>query len=145
MRLKGINMAHQNLQWPVLCCVFLALGCARQQYGECPPPNQDLQILYKAKVGANPLSHSFCVVCKPSLAPEEYAEWGQEMGAVAESRAETPCLYVYGDRDSSPEGYGSLEQCLSAVCDGHGSYSDFVSRRNENIDLDPLIGPVDEE
>lgn len=128
----------------VLGCLLLFVGCAKQQYGECAPPNEQLQILFKPKVGANPFSHSFCIVCNPGLQPDEYVDWAVAMGANQNFDMDTPCLYVYGDRDEMPSGYETLAECQSAVCDGGAIYADFVSRQNGNIDLDPVIGPADD-
>ena len=58
---------------------------------------------------------------------------------------ETSCLYAYADREEFPEGFETLAQCQAAICEGGASYNDIVSRMNGNIDLDPLIGPADEE
>jgi hypothetical protein len=139
-------MARSHLHWIILTCLTLTVGCAKQKYGECSPPNEALQILFKAKVGANPFSHSFCIVCNPSLEPEAYMEWAGEMGANMSPDMDTPCLYVYGSDDLGlPNGYESLEQCQAAVCEGGATYADFVSRRNGNIDLEPIIGPAEEE
>ena len=131
--------------WLLPAIAVLAFGCAKQQYAECPPPDEDLKVLFKPKNEANPFSHSFCIVCNPSLEPEEYAAWVESMGAAAtDVPPETPCLYAYSDREANPEGHQTLAQCQAAICDGGASYSDVVSRRNGNIDLDPVIGPADE-
>ena len=138
-------MTSSPLYWTVLGCLLVTVGCAKQQYGECAPPNDALQILFKAKVGANPFSHSFCIVCNPSLESDEYVDWASDMGANLDPDMDTPCLYAYADRDEMPSGYETLAQCQSAVCDGGAIYADFVSRRNGNIDLDPIIGSDEDE
>jgi hypothetical protein len=143
---RGTKMRHSQLPWIILSGLILTVGCAKQQYGECSPPNDELQILFKAKVGVNLFSHSFCIACNPSLEPEEYMAWAGEMGANMTPDMDTPCLYVYGADDIGlPNGYESLAQCQAAVCEGGATYADFVSRRNGNIDLDPIIGPAEEE
>ncbi len=139
-------MTPSHLHWIVLGTLILTVGCAKQQYGECSPPNEELQILFKAKSGLHPFSHSFCIVCNPSLEEGEYMEWAGEMGANMSPDMDTPCLYVYGSSEIGLDnGYESLAQCQSAVCDGGATYADFVSSRNGNIDLTPIIGPAEEE
>ena len=125
---------------------FLTIGCAKQEYSECAAPNDHLKILFKEKSGAHPFSHSFCIVCYPSLSSEETSVWVESMGASSGSEPpETPCLYAYADREEFPEGFESLAQCQAAICEGGATYSDVVSRMNGNVNLDPLIGPADED
>ena len=124
------------------CC--MAIGCAKQEYAACAPPDQDHKILFKPKFDGNPFSHSFCIVCNPSLEPEEYEAWVERMGGMSEGQPETPCLYAYADREASPEGYETLADCQTAICEGGATYSDVVSRRNGNFDLEPLLGPAPE-
>ena len=131
--------------WLLAAITLLAFGCGKQQYAECPPPDEDLKILFKPANELHPFSHSFCIVCNPSLAPEDYAEWVVSMGAAEpEGQPETPCLYAYSDREASPDGTPTLALCKASICDGEATYNDVVSRRNGNIDLEPLIGPADE-
>ena len=137
-----MNMPHA---WLIAAIALLAFGCGKQQYAECPPPDEDLKILFKPANALHPFSHSFCIVCNPSLTREEYAEWVVSMGgAEPENQPETPCLYAYSDREANPEGNQTLEECQASICEGEATYNDVVSRRNGNIDLEPLIGPADE-
>ena len=129
-----------------LLCVCAAIGCTKQKYGECPAPESHLKVLFKAKSGLQPFGHSFCVVCNPELDPDEYAQWAAEMGAEsAGEMPETPCLFAYADADEFPDGFETLEQCQTAICEGGANYNDAVSRDNGNLDLVPLIGPADDE
>ena len=139
-------MIKPSLYWLLLLACSLPLGCAEQQYGACSAPQDDLQVLFKEKSKFNLFSHSFCIVCNPNLDEEEVVEWMMSMGADAVSEVpETPCLYAYADRETQPKGFETLAQCQEAICEGGASYHDVVSRENENIDLDPLIGPADGE
>jgi hypothetical protein len=118
------------------------LSCAEQEYSSCEPLQEQLQILFKPQIIGHPFSHSFCVVCNPDLDPEEIQSWATEMGATStSSQPETPCLYAYADREEFPEGFETLAQCASAVCEGGASYNDIVSRDQGNINLDPILGP----
>lgn len=142
---SGMNLSSA-CRWCLVSCAVLAFGCAKQQYSECQPPDDHLQILFKAKSGTNPFGHSFCIVCNPSLEPDEYVEWAREMGANENPEMNTPCLYVYGAAELGlANGYESLAQCQTAVCDGGGTYADFVSRQNGNIDLGPILDPDREQ
>ena len=83
-------------------------------------------------------------MCNVSLESSEIAEWAIGMGASAVGDdPETPCLYAYADADTHPDGYPSLAGCQAGVCGGTASHNDIVSRRNGNIDLEPLLGPAD--
>ena len=120
--------------------LLLGSGCIKQEYDECDPPQEDLQILFKKKSNVHPFSHSFCIVCNPQLSSEEIQAWTVEMGAESVSETpETPCLYAYADRDRFPSGFETLEQCRINICQGGANYNDIVSRQNGNIDLDPLL------
>jgi len=135
----------KRLHWILLLAVIIVIGCEKQEYSECAPPQEDLKILFKEKLSIHPFSHSFCIVCNPDLSSEEIGAWAESMGVnSAPENPETPCLYAYADREEFPEGFETLEQCQSAICEGNASYHDIVSRRNGNINLDPLIGPADE-
>jgi len=124
----------------------LAVGCTQQKYGECPEPDTDLKVVFKAKSGLNPFSHSFCVVCNTALAPNEYGAWAEEMGATAAGETpETPCLFAYADADEFPDGFETVEQCQAAICEGGAQYNDAVTRQNGNLVLDPIIGPPENE
>ena len=138
-------MSSSSLHWLVLGALCLSAGCVKQEYGECSPPNEDLQVLFKAASASNPFSHSFCIVCNPSLEVDEYQSWAGEMGANMDPDMDTPCLYAYGAEEELPNGYESLAQCQAAICEGSATYADFVSRMNGNIDLEPIIGPAEEQ
>ena len=130
----------------VLAIMLFGVGCVEQEYGECAEPNDELKVLFKEKISINPFSHSFCIVCNPSLESDEIEAWAEDMGASEVSdNPETPCLFAYADGDEFPNGFETLAQCQSAICDGGATYSDIVSRQNGNIDLEPLIGPADDE
>ena len=118
--------------------VLTALGCSTQQYGQCPAPDEDLQIMFKPKITGHPFSHSFCIVCKPDLEESEYGAWALEMGTpqVPSTEGALPCLYVYSDEDGQKD---SLEGCVSLVCDGNATYADMVSEKNGNFNLKPLL------
>ena len=136
----------KRFYWVLLIVCYLIIGCTSQEYGECSMPDEDLRILFKEKLSIHPFSHSFCIVCNPSLSSEEIGAWAVSMGvSSAPDDPETPCLYAYADREEFPEGFETLEQCQSAVCEGGARYNDIVSRMNGNIDLDPVIGPANEE
>ena len=140
-----MHMSVLSRRMTIILLVFGSWGCVEQEYSQCPVPDDQLKILFKKKMSAHPFSHSFCVVCNVSLEPNEIEGWAEEMGANAVGDVpETPCLYAYADRESHPDGYSTLSQCQTAVCDGTATYSDIVSRRNGNIDLDPILGVSDE-
>ena len=125
--------------WMVVLTVLVS-GCVSQEYGQCPAPDDHLEIAYKAKNLAHPFSHTFCVVCNEDLEESEYNAWSQEMGgvgAIAEEDLSTvhPCLYVYGDGTEIKD----LETCVSLVCDGGATYADMVGKGQSNIDVKPLI------
>ena len=142
-------MVSPSLHWLVLGALCMTVGCVKQEYGQCGPPNEDLQILFKAESGSNPFSHSFCIVCNPTLEFDDYQAWASEMGANIGPDIgpdmDTPCLYAYGADDELPNGFESLAQCQAAICEGSATYADFVSRLNGNIDLEPIIGPAEAE
>ena len=130
--------------WGLLFAWLLPLlGCVQQQYGQCEEPNEQLEVLFKARNLAHPFSHSFCMVCNTAIQAPEYGAWALEMGA-PEAPGTTdglePCLYVY-EPVSSQAGIDSLDRCVSLVCDGDAQYSDMVSSSNGNFDLDPLLRP----
>tara|TARA_B100001093_G_scaffold514366_1_gene588243 strand:+ start:399 stop:827 length:429 start_codon:yes stop_codon:yes gene_type:complete len=119
-------------------------GCVEQEYSQCPAPDDDLKILFKKKMSAHPSSHSFCIVCNVALESSAIAGWAIEMGASdVGDEPETPCLYAYANADMHPDGYSTLAQCQAGVCGGTATHSDIVSRRNGNIDLEPILGPVE--
>ena len=121
--------------------LFLATGCAKQEYGRCTPPDDHLRVMYKARSGLNPFSHSFCIVCHPGLSPEAYAAWATEMGAMNppdDTDGLLPCLYVY-DPARSEAGIDSLNMCVSLACDGGGRFNDMVSESNGNFDLSSIL------
>ena len=131
-----------SVYWGLFIGLFLVMGCGKQEYDECPAPNDNLKILFKEKISAHPFSHSFCIVCNPSLSSTEIQAWAEDMGSSSVSeQPETPCLYAYADREQFSEGFETLEQCQSAICEGGATYNDSVSRQNGNIDLDPILGP----
>jgi hypothetical protein len=133
------------IQFALVFVLLTAAGCSQQQYGQCEAPNDNLKVMYKPKVAAHPFSHSFCIVCNPDLTPEEHAAWAMEMGAPKEPgdpEDMLPCLYVYPPDGGSNA--NSLKQCKSWVCDGGAEYSDMVSEKNGNFDLEKLLnGEVD--
>lgn len=120
----------------ILWILLAATACSTQEYGQCTVQD-DLKIMFKPKSNANLFSHSFCIVCNPSLSPEEYGEWALEMGAPqAPSSTDglLPCLYVYPGSDS-------FEECAAHVCEQTATYNDMVSEENGNFNLDPLFDP----
>lgn len=127
----------------MIVVVGLSAGCNKQKYGQCDPPQDELEVLFKAKSQTNPFSHSFCVVCNTEIEPSEYSDWAVSMGAnpLEDEYIDTvhPCLYVYPN-DSTPEsGIDSLEKCESAVCDGEATYADMVGKGQGNFDVIPLL------
>jgi hypothetical protein len=124
----------------VIMTAMLVSGCVSQEYGQCPAPDDHLEILYKAKNVAHPFSHPFCVVCNTQLEEENYNAWSQELGGagnIADEDLSTvyPCLYVYGDGSEIKD----LEECVSLVCDGGASYSDMVGKGQGNFDVKPIL------
>ena len=127
----------------IICILYI--GCSKQEYTACPMPNDDWKILFKAKSQVNPLGHSFCIVCTPNFSSEAVVEWMNSLGVDLGSESpETPCLYAYADREAFPEGFETLAQCQSAICEDGARYNDVVSRMNGNINLDPIIGESSE-
>ena len=137
----------RTLTLTLALCLLTAAGCTSQQYGECQAPDDHLKVMFKPKNAANPFSHSFCIVCNPDLSPEEHAAWALDMGAPKEpgdSEDMLPCLYVYAPENAGGNGASSLKQCKSWVCDGGATYSDLVSDKNGNFNLEKLLnGEVD--
>ena len=128
----------------ILSFFILCTGCIKQEYDECNPPQEDLQVLFKKKSNLQPFSHSFCIVCNPSLSSEEIQSWAIEMGAESISdNPDTPCLYAYADREEFPNGFETLQHCQRSICEEGAQYNDIVSRENGNIDLDPILGSTD--
>ena len=120
--------------------VLGAMGCGSQDYAQCDPPNEALEIMYKPKIDVLPMSHPFCIVCNVEIETAEYESWALEMGLtqLPESYADVhPCLYVYTGHNASID---SVEECQSLVCDGGAVYSDMVSTSNGNFDLSALVG-----
>ena len=125
-----------------IATLLLSAGCTKQKYGQCTVPNEELKILFKDKT-SNPFSHTFCVVCNPTLEAGEYATWAEEMGATSIPDSPiNPCLYVY---HPAPETQiATYEECVSLVCSGEASYSDMVGN-NGNFNLEPLLNPTGTE
>ena len=113
-------------------------GCDNQEYGQCAPPADHLQVLFKPKNPVHPFSHSFCVVCHNDLSEADYAEWVQDMGGsgdIGPVDGLHPCLYVYGDGADIE----SLAECQSLICEGGAAYNDMVSKEQGNIDVTPIL------
>jgi hypothetical protein len=116
----------------------LTSPCYSQEYGQCDAPKEHLNILFKPKDIIHPFSHSFCIVCNPDIAPQEYEAWALDMGAPQgpdNTNDVHPCLYVY----SSQIEINSLDECQSIVCDGGATYNDMVGKGNGNIDVSPIL------
>jgi hypothetical protein len=129
----------RGISWMIVAAV-LASGCVSQEYGQCPPPDDHLEVLYKAKNPAHPFSHPFCVVCNTELEEDGYNAWSQQMGGTGNIADEDlgtvhPCLYVYGDGSEIKD----FEQCQSLVCDGGATYSDMVGKGQGNFDVKPIL------
>ena len=118
------------------------MGCGTQLYGQCEPPKENLELLFKSKIEGHPFSHSFCIVCNPDIEPDAYGDWALEMGAPqAPDSVDNlhPCLYVYPSAEQRELEIDSLELCEALVCEGSASYNDMVSKENGNVNLDPLL------
>ena len=118
---------------------LLLSGCAREIYGECEPPKEQLQIVYKPLISAHPFSHSYCIVCNPDLAPSEYEDWAISMGAPqgpGSSQSVHPCLYAYAPGQADIDSY---ELCESLICDEIAEYNDLVGKNNSNVELSPAV------
>ena len=133
------------MKWFVCTVLMISvgMGCTKQQYGQCASPQDELEVLFKAKSMTNVFSHSFCVVCNTEIEPGEYSDWAVSMGAnpLEDEYIDSkhPCLYVYSS-DSTPESaIDSLEKCESAVCDGEATYADMVGKGQGNFDVTPLF------
>ncbi len=125
----------------IVMVLLVSSGCASQEYGQCAAPQDNLQVLFKAKVSAHPFSHSFCVVCNTELEEADYGTWAEEMGGngdVGDVEGLHPCLYVYGDGNN----IDSLEMCQSLVCDGGAEYADMVGKGQGNFDVTPILDPT---
>jgi len=131
------------IQFLLVFALLAAVGCAKQKYTQCEAPNDNLKIMFKAKNPAHPFSHSFCIVCNPGISPDEHTAWALEMGtpkAPGDPEEMHPCLYVYPPENQEWEGDNdSMEQCKAWVCSGEATYSDMVSPKNGNIDLNDLV------
>ena len=122
-------------------CMLCAIGCNRQEYSQCEPPHDHLEIMFKDRSDVNPFSHAFCIVCNPGLEVDEYIDWASAMGAEAlnvDPNDVHPCLYVY-DPTRSEAGITDLAMCTSLVCDDRANYNDLVSKENGNFDLSPIL------
>jgi len=116
-------------------------SCAQEEYSQCESPRSALKTMFKPKNDALVFSHSFCVVCSPSLEEHEYEDWALEMGAPqgpSDPAAVHPCLYVYTANNTDID---SLAQCTSLVCEGGAVYNDMVGKENGNFNLDPILTP----
>ena len=110
-------------------------ACSTQEYGQCVVQDDTLKIMFKPKSKVNVFSHSFCIVCNPTLTPDEYGDWALDMGAPqAPSSTDglLPCLYAYSEAES-------FEECAASICDGTAAYNDMVSEQNGNFNLEPLF------
>ncbi len=121
--------------------LLFSVGCVQQEYGQCDPPDDNLEVMYKPKT-SSPFSHPFCIVCNTDIEPDDYAAWATDMGAQPPGSVEDvlPCLYVYTGNHTGPE-IETLEECESLVCDGGAQYNDMVGKNNGNFDLDPILNP----
>ena len=109
-----------------------------QEYGQCEPPKDNLQVLFVSKDPLHPFSHAFCIVCNPDIYPHEYENWALNMGAPQgpdNVNDVHPCLYVYANQTD----ISSLDECQSLVCEGGATYNDMVGKDNGNIDISPII------
>ena len=131
------------MKWTWIALLALvSLGCKTQYYGQCEPPQDELEILFKAKSSANPFSHNFCVVCNTEISPDQYEEWALDMGAPQGPTFVDnvhPCLYVYPDSQEPEDAIDSLEMCESIVCGGQAVYNDMVGKDQGNFDVTPLL------
>lgn len=115
----------------------LTSHCSNQEYGQCEPPKDNLQVLFTPKSHLHPFSHSFCIVCSPDIASHEYEDWVLEMGAPQgpeDANDVHPCLYVYANQTIS-----SLGECMSLVCEGGATYNDMVGKDTGNIDVSTIL------
>jgi len=124
----------------MIVLTVLISGCVSQEYGQCPAPDDHLEVLYKAKNPAHPFSHPFCVVCNTEVEEEGYNAWSQEMGGtgnIADEDLSTvhPCLYVYSDGAEIKD----VAECVSLVCDGGATYADMVGKGQGNFDVKPIL------
>ena len=116
----------------------LTSPCSNQEYGQCEPPKDNLQILFTPKNTLHPFSHAFCIVCNPDIAPHEYEDWVLEMGSLQgpdNVNDVHPCLYVYANQTD----ISSLDECQSLVCEGGATYNDMVGKDNGNIYVSPIL------
>jgi len=121
--------------------LLFSTACNKQQYGQCAAPNDHLRVMYKSASSLNPFSHAFCILCNPTLEPNDYSTWAREMGATSPPNSPDgfhPCLYVY-DPTRSEEGIDTLNMCVRLACDGEGDFSDMVSESNGNFDLSSIL------
>lgn len=113
------------------------IGCAQEQYSECPSPRETLHIMFKPKASSLLNSHSFCIVCAPTLEESEYEDWAIDMGAPQgpqDPSAVYPCLYAYADTDIE-----TMQQCEQLICNDNATYNDMVGKNNGNFDLSPIL------
>ncbi len=117
--------------------LFSITACAQEQYSECPSPRDSLHIMFKPNASSLPNSHSFCIVCDPTITESEYETWAIEMGAPQgpqDSSTVHPCLYVYSTTEIE-----TMQQCEQLICNDTATYSDMVGKNNGNFDLSPIL------
>lgn len=133
--LKRCVMTSYYQFWfvPVVCL----MGCAQEQYSACTSPRESLHIMFKPRASSLINSHSFCIVCNPSLVESEYESWAIEMGAPQGPQNPLnvhPCLYAYATIEIE-----TMVQCEQLICNDDATYNDMVGKSNGNFDLSPIL------
>ena len=140
--IKKAAMNHQKSplrpQKPLFLMLFVILcGCVQEIYSECPSQRESLKVIFKPKASSVTNSHSFCIVCDPSLAEGEYESWALEMGAPQgpqDPSSVHPCLYAYSTTEIE-----TMQQCEQLICNHEATYNDMVGKNNGNFDLGPIL------
>ena len=121
----------------LLVIITAISGCVREQYSECPSPRESRKIMFKPKASSLVNSHSFCIVCDPTLDEDEYESWAVEMGAPQgpdDPSQVHPCLYAYANMEVT-----TIGQCMDLICNDEATYNDMVGKENGNFDLSPIL------
>jgi len=119
---------HFIKKFIILAALGLSVGCVKTDSGYCPPPQEELQWVYKFESNGL-MSSTGCMLCDTSVEPEDYYEWARE-NSVYESggptpESATPCLYVYTREGRNWE---SKDDCRELACEEDPNIGDGVGK-----------------
>ena len=123
----------------LVCLSISLISCKQEEYGSCPSPRNELKIMFKPRSSSLINSHSFCIVCDPTLQTTEYETWALDMGAPqgpSNPDEVHPCLYAYTNNNTDID---TFEQCTQLICNEEAVYNDMVGINNGNFNLSPIL------